>query len=169
MSRLTRTFVIAGVAISMLLLIVGCASIITGTSAKMSVTSNPSQASVNVLRTGGQKVFEGATPANFKLPRSSKYSMNIKLAGYKEQTVQIGQEFNTWYLGNLICGGILGLIIDAVDGAMWNLEPNQVHVEMVTAMLDGKTQLYAVLGALDSDGQLRTIAIPMVPDVDSWQ
>ncbi|MDP8237445.1 MAG: hypothetical protein P9X24_00010 [Candidatus Hatepunaea meridiana] len=73
------------------------------------------------------------------------------------------QTFNMWFVGNLICGGILGMIVDYVSGAMWHLEPNMIHVELVTAYKDGKMQRYAVLGALDDEGQLRTLAVPLIP------
>jgi hypothetical protein len=49
---------------------------------------------------------------------------------------------------------------------MWKLEPEQVHVELVVAMRNGVKQTYAVLGALDGNGQLRTLAVPLVRSVN---
>ena len=146
-----------------LLIAVGCATIFSGTKANISVSSSPNNATVEVKMTSGMTVATGTTPAYFTLDKKNSYTVTIKMQGYRDQTVFIGQSFNTWFIGNIICGGVIGMVIDFVDGAMWNLEPNQIHVELVTAMLDGQEQKYAVIGALDDDGQLRTMAVPLIP------
>ena len=35
-----------------------------------------------------------------------------------------------WFLGNLLFGGIIGIIIDATNGSMYKLTPNQVNAQM---------------------------------------
>ena len=35
-----------------------------------------------------------------------------------------------WIAGNIIFGGLIGLIIDAADGAMYKLSPEQVNAEL---------------------------------------
>lgn len=145
-------------------LIIGCATIISGTKQDISVNSTPASASVTVKTVGGVGVFTGTTPATCKLERKREYIVYVRLDGFQEQQIQVSHSFNAWVVGNLVCGGVLGLVIDAVTGAMWNLEPQTIHMEMVTAYHDGKEQLYAVLGALDDDGQLRILTIPMIPE-----
>lgn len=146
-------------------IISGCATIIKGTNQNISIQSNPSNAKVVVKTTGGIEVFNGVTPASAKLPKKKEYVVTVTLDGYKEETVMISQSFEAWTIGNIICGGIIGLIVDAVDGAMWKLEPDQIMVTMATASLEnGETRLYAVFYALDSNGQLRSTAIPMIKD-----
>jgi hypothetical protein len=57
------------------------------------------------------------------------------------------------------------MIIDAVNGAMWKLEPNQIMVSLVTASVNKfDTQIYAVFRALDDKGQVRTLVIPLLKD-----
>lgn len=112
---------------------------------------------------GGIPVFNGKTPASAALQRKNEYLVTVKMAGYSEQTVQISRTINTWVIGNLLCGGIPGLIVDGVTGALWNLDPEAIHVELVVAMQDGQPVYYAVLGMLDDEGQLRTLAVPMIP------
>ena len=146
-------------------IIVGCATIIKGTSQDISIQSNPSGAKVTVKTTGGVEVWSGVTPASAKLSKKKEYVVTVQLNGYKDATVQVTQSFEAWTIGNLFCGSVIGLIVDAVGGAMWKLEPDQIMVTMATASLEnGETRLYAVFYALDNEGQLRSMAIPMIRD-----
>jgi len=141
----------------------GCASIISGTKQEVSVGSTPPGATVTFKTTGGMTVFTGTTPASCRLPRSDNYLVVIKMDGYKDQEIYINRDFNGWFIGNLLCGGLIGMVVDAVDGAMWNLAPDQIHVELAKTLTDGRISTYAVVGAVDDHGQLRTISIPMIP------
>lgn len=62
-----------------------------------------------------------------------------------------------WYLGNLLFGGLIGLIVDAANGSMYKLTPDQVIAQMgkVTAMND------------DMDGKLY-IGVTLTPD-PAWE
>jgi hypothetical protein len=147
------------------LVMAGCATIIKGTNQDISIQSNPSNAKVTIKTIGGVEVWSGVTPASVKLPKKKEYIVTLQMTGYKDATVQINQSFEAWTLGNLICGGVIGIVVDAVDGAMWKLEPDQIMVTMVTASLEnGETRLYAVFYALDDEGQLRSMAVPMIRD-----
>jgi len=146
-------------------IIVGCATIIKGTKQDIYIKSDPPNAEVIITTTGGVEVWKGVTPASVKLAKKKEYVVTIRMSGYKDATVQITQSFEPWALANLVCTGIVGLVVDAVDGAMWKLEPDQIMVTLSTALLEnGETQLYAVLYALDDKGQLRSLAIPMIRD-----
>jgi hypothetical protein len=58
----------------------------------------------------------------------------IKLEGYQDFELQMTRKFNGWYIGNLVFGGIIGLIIDPITGAICTLSP-----ELVRAKLDKNT------------------------------
>ncbi|MCK4223619.1 MAG: hypothetical protein KAX39_00460 [candidate division Zixibacteria bacterium] len=156
--------ILAGIlAIGLCALCLSCASIIHGTKQDVSINSSPDQAEISVKTVGGVVVFTGKTPASATLKRKQEYDVFINLAGYQEAKVHISKEFDATYLGNLICGGVIGLIIDAVNGAMYKLEPDMIHITLVTALFDEHTsETYAVFRAMDSDGQLRTLVIPLV-------
>jgi hypothetical protein len=151
-------------ALSVIVIAVGCASIMKGTKQTVSVSSSPSAATVKIKTTGGVLVFEGVTPATTSLPKNKEYLATISLEGYKDATSSISKEgIEGWFWGNLICGGIIGIVIDLTNGAMNSLGPDQIHVELVHAQVTGeKDAVYAVLTARDSQGQLRRTAIPMV-------
>lgn len=149
--------------LAIFLIFVSCATIVKGTKQEISVSSNPSQADLKIMATGGIEVYNGKTPATVKLARKNEYDVLIYMEGYKEEKVHISKGFNGWYLGNLICGGVIGLIVDAANGAMYKLEPDVVNVSLATALNgDGTKEYYAFFRALDSEGQLRTLLIPLV-------
>ena len=54
----------------------------------------------------------------------------IKLEGYQNYETKLTKKFNGWYLGNIIFGGLIGLIIDPITGAMYDLTPNEINAQM---------------------------------------
>lgn len=69
------------------------------------------------------------TPASVPLERT-KHSINFKKEGYQTGTAIIDRRLDWgWYIfGNIVFGGIVGWIVDALTNEMWNLEPKRVHV-----------------------------------------
>lgn len=143
----------------------GCATIFKGTSQDIVIKSTPEKAHVTIRSSNGEEMLSGVTPISTKLPKKNSYMVSIKLDGYKQAIIPISQSLDGWFIGNLICGGIVGMIIDFADGAMWDLEPGTINVALLTAYLDGNdTQTYAVFRALDNMGQIRTLAVPLIKD-----
>jgi len=145
-----------------LLTLVGCAYIVTKDSQDVSVDSQPKGAKVVVKTSGGVVAFEGETPASVRLKRKNEYVVTVSLEGYKEATVRIGKTINPYIIGNLICGGIPGLVVDGITGAMWQLEPDQIVVTLQVASLNGKDdQLFALISWLDENGQIANIPVEL--------
>lgn len=163
MKRFMATIAIILVAVASTIL-VGCASIVHGTKQAVSINSTPAQAKVVIKTMGGVEVFSGVTPATATIPRKNEYNVSISLPGYKDQQVYVSNSsIDGWFWGNLACGGVLGLIIDASNGAMKKLEPDTIAVTLATASLEeDTTELYVVFQAFDADGQLRSLAVPMI-------
>lgn len=101
-----------------------CATIISGTSQSINFSSNPSRATIS-----DNGVHLGHTPLSVDLKRKKNHSIRIELEGYEAQEFVLERKFNAWYLGNILFGGIIGLIIDPITGAMYNLTPNQIAAE----------------------------------------
>jgi hypothetical protein len=158
--RKVSTIVLALGAVLAVLVLGSCATILSGTDQKVTFNSTPA-AHVVVKSNAGQVVYEGEAPATVKLPKKYTYSVEISLEGYQKQTVPITQSFNAIYLVNILCGGLVGLIIDPITGAMWNLEPNEINITMKTAMNGTTRSYYVVFAALDDQGRVRTVALPM--------
>ena len=140
---------------------VSCSTIVNTDRQQVKITSSPDKAKVTITNTGGFEVFNGETPVDTKLKRKFDYVVEISLPGYKSEKIQITKGFEPMFLGNIICGGIIGMIIDFASGAVNRLEPDEIYVEMVTASYGNSEELFAVFKTLDDNGELRTLAIPM--------
>lgn len=107
------------------LMLTSCATIICGSTQKVSFNSNPSNASIYI------DDFEvGKTPFQTKLERRKDHKVVIKLDGFKPYETRLTRTFNAWYLGNVIFGGLVGLIIDPISGAVYQLTPSQVNAQL---------------------------------------
>lgn len=107
------------------LLMSSCATIISGSKQNVRFSSNPSTATIFI-----DEVEVGKTPFEIKLARISEHSVMLKLDGYQTYQTRLTKSFNGWYIGNILLGGIIGLIIDPITGAMYNLTPDQVNAQM---------------------------------------
>jgi hypothetical protein len=65
----------------------------------------------------------------------------MEMEGYYPYEMKIKREMDGWFLGNLLFGGLIGIIVDASNGAMYKLTPDQVVAQMgkTTAMNSNKT------------------------------
>lgn len=137
----------ASVCAGMLIGQAGCASVMSGRYADVAISSNPPDAHVTVQNQRGETVAAANTPAVVKLKRGNgflkpaHYTATIVSPGYEPTEVAINPKVNPWIFGNVIFGGLIGLVVDPATGAMWNLSPDEVSHELVaiqpTDGLDG--------------------------------
>jgi hypothetical protein len=99
----------------------GCASIVNGTTEGFTVDSAPTHASISV-----DGISQGQTPVVLNLKRDQAHTIKLGLAGYKPVTIQLQKGLSGWVFGNILFGGLIGLAVDAVDGAMYKLTPQQM-------------------------------------------
>ena len=104
----------------------GCATIVSGKSQDVSVRSNPLGANVAV-----DDSALGTTPMILKLKRKSRHTIKVTKEGYGEETRGTRRGFNWWFIGNLLFGGIIGIIVDFATGAVYTVQPEEVHVDLV--------------------------------------
>ena len=116
------------VTLACLLLLGGCATITSGSTQTISVSSSPAGASVTVTP-GEQKT---TTPGKLILKRDGgPYMVKVTLEGYAPYSVLLATETNGWVFGNLIVGGLIGLAIDSSTGAWIKLTPNEISTNLV--------------------------------------
>lgn len=145
-----------------------CASLLGGgTTQDIQISSSPSSAHVKVERSvamgRASVVWEGQTPATVNLKRKHQYLVTISMDGYQNAELALEQGTNGWVWGNIVCGGLIGLIIDFTNGAAKKLEPGEISMELVTALgPDNDESVYAVLHGLDENGDLRALPVPMI-------
>jgi hypothetical protein len=111
----------------------GCATIVAKSSQTITVSSVPDAASVSIVNKGGTAVHSGTTPITVTLKKGRGYfkpeSYTIRFAkdGYQAREVTVRGEVNGWYFGNVIFGGLIGLLaVDPATGAMYTLKPDAV-------------------------------------------
>lgn len=133
--------------VTTLLSFTSCATIVSGSKQTVKFESTPSEAKVFI-----NEVEVGKTPFETKLERKKEHAIVIKLDGYKPYEVLLTKKFNAWYLGNILFGGIVGLIVDPITGAMYNLTPEQVNanLEKGTAFKSNDNGIYIAV-SLDID------------------
>jgi hypothetical protein len=103
-----------------------CAGIMHGTHQDVGISSNPTGAKVFV-----DDQMTGATPVIAHLRRKDNHIVRIELAGYKPYETTITRTTSGWVWGNLVFGGLIGLAVDALDGGLYNLTPDQVSGTML--------------------------------------
>ena len=112
-----------------ILLLTGCASIVSKSSWPITINSSPSEAKISIKDKKGIEIYTGNTPATLKLKSGAgffskaRYQVTFEKVGYDKKVVPVEFKLNGWYFGNIIFGGPLGLlIIDPATGAMFKLE-----------------------------------------------
>lgn len=135
----------------------GCASIVSKSNWPVQLNSTPPGATVSVKDANGGEIFRGTTPTQVTLKsgkgyfKSASYTLEFAGEGVRPQTVQIKAELNGWYIGNVVFGGLIGLlIVDPLTGAMYRFEDTvNVTLSPVAANLE--------------QGDLRVVSLADIP------
>ena len=160
--KTSRRMVICSlVAVSFLVLAfnVGCASIISGSTQHVGFTSNPDQAQIEIISPKGQVIHRVTTPTSLVLKRGRPYfrtaglTLRARAEGYEVKEIRIKNRLNGWYFGNILFGGLIGiLIVDPLTGAMYSF-PEQIHINL--EQTDSSSTEQAALGQYDRRHSVR--------------
>lgn len=106
----------------------GCASIVSDSKPEVGIYSAPSEAKYSVVNSKGMIVATGVTPGRVLLEsgrgyfKGEDYKVTFQKEGYGDSTVPLKTSVNGWYWGNILFGGLIGmLIVDPLTGAMYTL------------------------------------------------
>ena len=128
-----RLIVAAAVAMSLS----GCATIFSGETQPVTFRSEPEAAAITVSNKAGEKIHAGTTPVTLTLKRGAgyfqpeEYRVRVSKDGYKPVELTVTGSVNGWYIGNLLFGGLIGmLLVDPTTGAMFNLAPDAVNATL---------------------------------------
>lgn len=108
-----------------LLALTGCATIMHGTTQRVGISSNPSNASVYV-----DNMPVGNTPVVVHMTRGDNHLVRIELEGYVPYEAAFTKTLSGWVFGNIVFGGLIGLAVDAVSGGIYRLTPENIQAEM---------------------------------------
>ena len=103
-------------------LLTGCAGIIKGTDQTVTLTSEPSNATVMI---DGQN--RGKTPLSIKLKKNAYSSIMIKKDGYRTITRPLEKKFDGTAILNVFWDSST---TDMITGAAYEYEPNSYHFEL---------------------------------------
>ncbi|AXY73906.1 hypothetical protein D3H65_07895 [Paraflavitalea soli] len=111
-----------------------CASIVSKSNWPVTFHSNPVGANITITNKKGIEVYSGKTPATMKLKSGSgffgkeSYTVVLNLDGYEAKTLKLDCKLNGWYFGNILFGGLIGLlIVDPATGAMYKLDKDFIE------------------------------------------
>ena len=112
-------------ALTIIAVLPGCASIINGKTQTVSFQSTPSGATVSL---SGTPI--GATPISTLIQRKNDQTLTVSKEGYKTFSTPMTTKIEPWFWGNILIGGIIGSVTDAVTGAMYEYQPGQYLVTL---------------------------------------
>ncbi len=127
------------IALLSLTLLPSCATILSDSDYPVVFDTDPSGGDLTIRNEEGKKVFKGSAPVTLTLPAGNgsfdgqTYEVEASMAGYEPVNATFDTKLDGWYFGNILFGGLLGiLIIDPATGAMWRLD------DSFTVSMDGQ-------------------------------
>lgn len=149
---------IAGVLVIVFFL-TGCASIVGKNMYPVTINSHPDDAVILIKDEKGKQIYKGKTPTTITLSsgeayfHAKNYSITFSKPGYEDQTTEIKAGLSGWYWGNILFGGLIGLlIVDPLTGNMWKLP-----IETTITLTDRT-------GAVKNEQSLKVVTIDEVPE-----
>ena len=113
-----------------LALLPACATIVNGSSQTVTVSTTPPAATCTLDRVGQRIGAIAATPGSVRLDKS-KNDLSVTCAkdGYQTATVTHPPRFSGATFGNIIAGGVVGVIVDASSGANYTY-PEDIRLDL---------------------------------------
>jgi len=148
--------------LSFFLLLTGCASIMTpGRFRPVPVETFPAGAQVYL-----NDAYEGTTPLSLRVDRKGTHRLSVQHPGYETFRKEIKPGTNGWIWGNLVFGGLVGIIVDAVNGSSVTPKPGKFAVYLLPpgGDYDDRQQTKAAKQAWKSGGTL-----PDPPPSTAWR
>lgn len=143
-----------------IIIINSCASIVSKNKYPISFNSNPPGARIIIKDKFGSNVYSGETPTVVRLDAhtgffsKAEYRILFEKDGYQSQGTILRCNLDGWYVGNIIFGGLIGLlIVDPATGAMWKFKREYVNKNLKELGMGS-----------NEDHQLEIIDINQIPE-----
>ena len=137
----------------------GCATLIRGSTQIIPVQTAPAAATFDV---GG---FAYTTPTTLELERKNEYILEFSKDGYESSRIRISKHISGGYIVlDALLTGLVGIVVDAVTGAWYNLKPESVTVSMSKiSSIPGPDEIEIALKKGEGPGELEiTSTVPEV-------
>lgn len=104
----------------------GCATIVhLGGNEELNVSSEPAGAKVVIDGTE-----RGVTPLATKVERKKDHAVVLTKEGFEENQSRVESHLSWWVAGNVILGGLVGILVDVLSGGGYTIEPDAVAVTL---------------------------------------
>ena len=151
MSRLFVLFAVSVLAFST----GACATIVEGTSQDIVVTTVPGGATCEFERLGSVVGMVDATPGTIHVSKSKdSIVVSCTKEGHLSATEVISSSFGGATLGNILLGGVVGVVIDASSGAN-NKYPDTVSLALPPEQFESAEERDSYFDALRDDADRR--------------
>ena len=115
-----------------LALLPGCSTLINGSNQAVSVVTAPPGASCTFDRNGERLGTIGLTPGNLTVSKSKNdLLVTCDKPGYQQVRLVQPPRFVPTTFGNLLAGGVVGIVVDASSGANY-VYPAEVRLDLST-------------------------------------
>ncbi len=117
-------------ALALMTLLPACATVVEGTSDTITLSTTPAGATCTVDRNGERVGAVAATPGSLRLSKS-RHDLNVTCTkeGYQLATTTASSRFTGATFGNILAGGVVGVVVDAASGAN-NRYPPDVRLDL---------------------------------------
>ena len=151
--------IVTGTTLFCMFFLTGCATIMSHGPQTLPILTQPDGAECEITDVAaGKSIVKAKTPHTATLERGDgyfqkkHYDITLSKEGYVTEKVSIAPELNPWYIGNLLFGGLLGMVIvDPLTGSMWTFEEKDISVKLYPDTPEGRA-------ARTADEQARTVA-----------
>jgi hypothetical protein len=117
-------------------MLAGCATVVSGTTQTIGVNTDPEGADCQFRRKGVLVGRVNPTPGTMQVGKDQEsVSVLCTKEGFDDTAGVIGSEFQAMTLGNILLGGVIGVVVDAASGAMTKY-PESVTFTLIPKIFD---------------------------------
>ena len=132
----------------LLLALTGCGTIFGGTTELVSIQTTPPGVSVTTVPVTGPLT----TPTSVALERKNNYQLTFLAEGYESAEFQIRRQMRTGILvADILLTGLIGVVVDAVTGGWYQLEPKTVTLSLQSATATAPDDIEVFVSIQDSE------------------
>ncbi len=104
----------------------GCATIVQGPKEDVKFASIPNGV---VVKAADRQII---TPGEIGLKRNKDHKVVFEKEGFPVRETTLESKASWWLLGNLLFGGLIGLVVDLATGSGYRLKPANVEMDMAS-------------------------------------
>ena len=120
-----------GLLLSFVMMTTGCATLTKGTSQAVTVDTDPSGAMCTLTRDAKPLAIVNPTPGSVPVEKAQgTIAVACTKQGFLEVAGNLASEFQAMTFGNILFGGIIGVVVDAASGAMHQY-PDSVTITLI--------------------------------------